>query len=334
MKYELDTCQVCGTKTKIVKSGNMLAKQMCSSCIADSINVESAADVRKLSMTLEIPFSLKEYYALMMSSSDKYEAMDSYLQYLSEQGTVLDEGVYDWDTIDGHYNAALSHTRALAEIQPLREAITNRGTEKWGAEYTFNHIVKLEQMYENTIRQYNITSSLQQDAIKKAAKLSVKMDDLIASNGFKELRDATAAQSQFLKTANIEDLVAASDDETIRTVADLASYLEKKGFEFSRMQPSVEQDDIDELMENYTSNVKEIVYNATGIESQFKDFIENIKKETEAQAAEDAAIGMPIAHIDDEFDVDDFLAEEENKLNLELETEQFEVDFYDEDIYQ
>ncbi len=334
MKYEKGECQLCGIHTNIVKSENRLAKDMCATCIADSINIDSAADIRMLSMTLEIPFSLKEYYSIMLSSDDKYEAMNDYLAYLSNKENHKDEGVYDWREIDGHYNAALSYTRALSEIAPLRQAIQDRGQEKWGFEYSFAEIVKLEQIYENTVRQYNITSSLQQDSIKKAAKLSIKMDALIAADGFKELRDATSAQAQFLKTANIEDLVASSDDETIRTVADLASYLEKKGFEFNRMLPRVEQDEIDILMNNYEKNVKEIVYNATGIETQFKDFIENIKRETELQEAEEQAHLVPLAHIEEaEFDSDDFLEEEERKLNLELETEGFDMDFDDEDIY-
>lgn len=329
MKYEENTCQVCGNQAKVVISDNPLAKQMCSKCIADSINVEEAAEIRNLSMTLRIPFSLNEYYSLLLSSKDKYEAIDRYLDYLSGGPRTLDDQFFDWHEIDKHYDATLSYTRALAEIRPLKDAILERGKEKWGFDHTFQQIVKLEQVYESTIKQYNITSSLQQDAVKKAAKLSVKMDDLITEGAYGDLRNATAAQTSFLKIANIEDLVVAQDDETIRTVADLASYLEKNGFQFNKMQPVVEQDAIDALMSNYEENVKEIVYNATGIESQFRDFIDNIKKETETRETELATEQLPLSDIE----IEDFLEEEERKLDLELETEEVEIDFDDEDLY-
>lgn len=334
MKYIKDICDNCKLEKKVVISNNQLSKKLCASCIANSIDTEKAEDIRKLSMTLEIPFSLKEYYTLKLGNTSDEEVMDMYLTYLSEQiPGAPDIGVFDWSEIDNHYHAAKNFTFALAEITPLKTALEERGRAKWGNEYTFQQIVKLEQIYENTVKQYNINSSLQQDAIKKAAQLSVKMDDLIAANGFKELKDATSAQAQFLKTANIDELVATEDDETIRTVADLALYLEKNGFEFSRMQPVVPEDEIDKLMKNYTENVKEIVFNATGLDQQLKDFVENQKREHEEALAGDAYAELPLAPLDS-YDVDEFLEEEERKMDKELETEDFDlVDFDNDELY-
>ena len=329
MKYEVSRCSVCGENKKVVVSSNPLAKDICARCIAEAIDMEKAEEVRNLSMTLRIPFNLDEYYSLLLGSDNKVAAMESYLEYLSKGHDPMVETFFNWHEIDKHYDATLNYTRALAEIAPLRDALLERGKEKWGHNNTFHEIVALERIYENTIREYNISSTLQQDAIKKAAKLGIQMDRLIDGNEFKDLRDATAAQAQFLKTANIEELAAASDDETIRTVADLAAYLEKNGFEFSKMTPNVEKDEIDDLMENYIDNVKGVVYNATGIESQFKDFIESIKKETETREVEIAAEQMPL----EDFDVDSFLEEEERKLDRELEAEELEIDYDDEDLY-
>lgn len=332
MKYILDTCNNCNLNKKVVISENKLSKNLCASCIAELIDTEKSADIRNLSMTLQIPFSLKEYYTIKLSSTSNEEAMDSYLMYLSEQNPMMmDTGVFNWNEIDTHYHAAKNYTHALAEITPLRDAITERGQEKWGHDLTFHDIVKLEQIYESTVKQYNITSALQQDAIKKAAKLSVSMDKLIEADGYKELRDATAAQAQFLKTANIDDLVAVSDDETIRTVADLVLYLEKNNFQFHKDLPKVAQDDIDELMENYIKNVKEVVYNATGLETQLKDFIEKQQEAHEEHLLEEAAQETPL----DNFDYDEFMEEEERKMDLELQSEEIseEFDLNDDDLY-
>lgn len=331
MIYKQDYCDECKSLKKVVVSENKLSKQLCSSCIAKSIDMTKSEELRKLSMTLEIPFDLNEYHSILLSNDNEEVAMDIYLNYISEQKKPFDNGTtFEWDEIDKHYDSSKSYLVALAEIKPLRNAITERGKEKWGHDFTFQEIVRLENLYENTIKQYNITSAIQQDAVKKAVTLSISMDKLIAANDFKSLKDASTAMKQFLSTADIENLAAVSDDDTIRTVADLANYLEKNGFEFNTMLPVVEKDEIDILMDNYVENTREIVYNSTGLEVQLQDFMENLKQEKEMDTIQDE---MDNNSLDDLDIFEDHWEEEEKKLDLELEAEEIEVDFDDEDIF-
>lgn len=326
MKYENDNCQLCGKSTRVVKSKNGLARNLCASCIVDSIDMTKAEELRRLSITLQIPFSLQHYYTYMLTEPDRVKAMEMYLDYLSKVESLdyEEEKIYNWDKIDMHYNASYDYIRALAEIKPLRQAIEARGKTKWGDEFTFKDIVRLEDTYESTVKQYNITSALQQDAIRKASKLSIKIDQLIDGGDFKELKDATSAQASFLKTANIGDLAqTAKDDSTIMTVNDLAFYLESKGFQFSKMLPDIPQDAIDELMDNYMLNVKDLVYNATGIDQQFKDLIQQIKDSSEEEMLTQEAEMVPLTG----EELEDYLEEQQREIDKELSNAQEEVDF-------
>lgn len=329
MKYVEGTCEVCHDSTKVVISDNILAKDICAKCIIESIDIKKADELLTLSQTLQIPFSLKNYYTYMMTNhNNPLNAMDEYLNYIAKADRLIyeEEKIYEWDEIDRHYNSSLNYIIALAEIKPLREAIEARGKIKWGEEFTFQQIVKLEDIYENTVKQYNITSSLQQDAIRKAAKLSIKMDSLIDGGEFKELKDATSAQAQFLKTADINNLAeVAKDDSTIRTVNDLAFYLEKNGFQFSKMQPNVPQDAIDELMSNYTANVKDIVYNATGLDTQLQDLIEQIKLNSEEEMLAQEAESVPLSG----EELEDYLEEQQREADRQLELEDMDDDLDD-----
>lgn len=331
MKFINDTCDNCKSFKKVVISENKLSKKLCASCIANSIDMSKSEELRKLSVTLEIPFDLKEYQSIRMSSSSDEEAMEIYLEYLATQNRPYEnDSTFEWDEIDKHFNSSKSYLLAIAEIQPMREAIQQRGKEKWGPDFTFQEIIKLENLYENTVKQYNITSAIQQDAVKKAVTLSVSIDKLISTGDFKSLKDATAAMKQFLATADIENLAATSDDDTIRTVADLANYLEKNGFEFHKMLPVVEQDEIDRLMDNYVENVKDIVHNATGLEVQLQDFMEDLRQSKETDVIEDE---MENNSLDDLDIFEDHWEEEEKLLDQQLDAEELEDDFTDEDIF-
>ena len=326
MNYEIGICDSCKSNTrKVVKSDNKLAKTLCATCIAESIDTNSSKDIKNLSVSLQIPFSIKEYYTLALGHVNAADAMSAYMEFLSGQTGFEEPGLFAWDKIDEHFSAAQNFTRALAMITPLKDSLMNRGAEKWGEGFTFQEYVRLESFYENTIKQFGISSAVQQDAVKKASKMSISIDKLIEGGDFKAVGSATKAYVDFLKAANIEDLLVVSNDETIRTVADLVLYLEKNGFEFSKMMPDIEPDVLDKTIDNYMENVKNLVYTATGLDVQLRTLIEKMQDDVEKTKITEIAE----THILEEDLDEDFLDIEEQKFIRELETEELDVDFDD-----
>lgn len=327
MQYKNDICSKCGKSKKVVVSSNPLVSNICAECIANSVDIEKAENIKLISETLQIPFDLNEYYSLLMAKGNKLQALEGYLDYLQDEEDYKPAAMFDWKEIDKHYNQALSHARAIATIEPLKNSLLARGQEKWGAAYTFQQLVSLERIYESTLKQFNIVSPLQQDAVKKAAKISLRMDDLIAAGEFKETKDATKAYMDLLKTAGLDDLGAITEnDGTVYTVNDLVAFFERTGFEFSKYVPNVPEDIIDKTLNNYTENVKRIVYSATGLNIKLQDAIENIQKEHEEAKSQKAYDDAPIAAFYEEADI------ESTEFDNEIEQEEFsfEDDIYDE----
>lgn len=316
MNYIYGLCEVCGEANNVLESNNKFAKKVCAKCVVDNIDIEDAEEVVKFSLNQQIPFDSKELYTIMLGTPNKVEAMDTYLKHLAKGKGLQDYTYFDWSEINQHYHAAKSYIHVLAEIEPLKKQLIERGQEKWGFELSFAEMMKLEDIYENTIKQFGIDSSIQQDAVKKAAKISVKIDSLIAAGDYKEIKDATSAYSNFLKAANIDDLVEVSSDNTIRTVADLALYVEKQGWVFNTMLPQIERDEIDYLMNNYTENVRSVVLGNTGLEQELRDLIEKQKTNLESKSQGEIAE----THILED-DIENFVHEEDIKFENEMKTE-------------
>lgn len=319
MQLEQKVCDNCHTEKTVIVSTNPLAKTLCTDCIASLVDLDSAADIRNISTTLQVPFDLSEYYTVALGSTTPEETMAAYFKHL-EGSTPDNQQTFDWDQIDDHYHAATNFTVELARILPLKNALVARGAAKWGSTYSFHQLVELEAQYENTVRQYGVSSTFQKEAIKNAVRINVKIKDLIEAGEYADLRNATAAYKQFLEAAKVDQLVESSEDGTITTVAMLAEVIEKAGFQFNTFLPKVDKDDIDFLMDNISENTREIVYGATGLDVQIQEVVDKMQQSLEEKDATTAAETMIL-----ENDIDDDFMEAENQAYIKdnLEEEDF-----------
>jgi hypothetical protein len=106
---------------------------------------------------------------------------------------------------------------------------------------------------------------MQIDVIKKACKLSVLTDQAIASGEIKDIKELSAAHTNFLKMAQIDEMIEAAQGDVIRTVADLVQYLEEKGFEFEYYD-KVERDVYDKTINEMKDYLRTLVLESTGLE--------------------------------------------------------------------
>ena len=68
-----------------------------------------------------------------------------------------------------------------------------RGHLKWGEQYTFEELIKLDSIYTRTLRANNITNPLQREAVKTLCKLQIEMDEAIRAKDAKAIRDFSNA---------------------------------------------------------------------------------------------------------------------------------------------
>jgi hypothetical protein len=137
---------------------------------------------------------------------------------------------------------------------------------------------------------------MQIDVIKKACKLSVLTDQAIASGEIKDIRELSAAHTNFLKMAQIDEMIEASQSDVIRTVADLVQYLEEKGFEFDYYD-NVERDVYDKSINEMKNYLRTLVLESTGLEQTLEIIQEKYSEAKYLEQEAGAEAVMPLDEV-------------------------------------
>lgn len=162
-----------------------------------------------------------------------------------------------------------------------------RNATKWGPNYTFDEYVKLENLLISTLRANDITNPLQIDAIKKACTISVALDRAIMEGDAKAMKELASAYSGFVKTAQIDSVIAAANSDVITTVADLAEEIERCGGQY-HYYDGVERDIVDKSINDIKEYIRTLVMDCTGLGATLENISQTYKAAVEQHAADKA----------------------------------------------
>jgi hypothetical protein len=81
----------------------------------------------------------------------------------------------------------------LRKIAPIKDSYIERGWLKWGEQYTFEELIKLDSIYSRTLKANNITNPMQKEAVKMLCKLQIEMDEAIRAKDAKAIKDFSSA---------------------------------------------------------------------------------------------------------------------------------------------
>jgi len=172
---------------------------------------------------------------------------------------------------------------------------------------------------------------MQMDAIRKAAITSVMINRSMMEGNVKDLKDLSAAYSQFMKMAKIDELIESAQTDVIRTVADLANYLEENGFKFN-FYDEFERDVVDKTINDLKEHLRTLVLESTGLEATLELIAKKYQESEDLQIEEDILKQLPLDEItriakeEMNAEIDEILSEEEI-----IEGESYEDDYYDEE---
>ena len=191
-----------------------------------------------------------------------------------------------------------------------------RSMAKWGGEFTFDELIHLEDLYINTIKAFNISNPIDMDAIKKACRISVLIDQLLLSNDTKAIKELIAAYQNMLKIAKIDELANTASKGTIKTVADLMAYMEEHGYEFD-FYDNVDRDIVDKTIRDIKQSIRDEIVNATGLDIKLQEIKENYQVDLEEQSVNEAIDEIPLDKLLDK----DYYSEQELEVDTELNAE-------------
>lgn len=184
----------------------------------------------------------------------------------------------------------------LKKLEPIKESYIDRGRLKWGDQYTFEDIIKLDSMYSRTLKANNITNPLQKEAVKTLCKLHIEMDEAIRMKDAKAIKDFSSAYQTFAKQADLETMINETKTDDITTVAELYDYMEKQGFQF-KFYDGFDRDEVDRTIKDIQDANRRLILEATGLQPILEDMIRQRQQTVEEEHAAKIAAEQSLAEM-------------------------------------
>ena len=205
----------------------------------------------------------------------------------------------------------------------MRESYLDRGHIKWGEQYTFEELLKLDSIYSRTLKANNITNPMQKEAVKTLCKLQIEMDEAIRAKDAKAIKDFSSAWSNFAKQADLENMINETKTDDITTVAELYDYMEKSGFQF-KFYDGFDRDEVDRSIKDIQDTNRRLILESTGLQQLLEDMIRQKAETTEMEHARNIAENESIK------DLLNFMPED-SEVDTEADTDVLNTDFSDEE---
>lgn len=197
-----------------------------------------------------------------------------------------------------------------------------RGHLKWGEQYTFEDLIKLDNTYNKTIKANNIVNPLQKEAVKELCKIHIEMDEAIRAKDAKALKDYSAAYTAFAKQADLEGMINETKTDDITTVAELYDFMEKSGFKF-KFNDGFDRDEVDRTIKDMQEYIRKLVLEATGLQPLLEDMMRQKMQTAEEEKTAEVTQKVTLQDILDFHAEDSEIATESDAdvLNEEFENE-------------
>ena len=211
----------------------------------------------------------------------------------------------------------------MRKIAPIKDSYIERGWLKWGEQYTFEELIKLDSIYSRTLKANNITNPMQKEAVKMLCKLQIEMDEAIRAKDAKAIKDFSSAWSTYAKQADLENMINETKTDDITTVAELYDYMEKNGFQF-KFYDGFDRDEVDRTIKDIQESNRRLILESTGLQPLLEDMLrKRIKTEEEertAKVVEDTTLQDLLNFVPSDGDIE-----------VENDEDALETDFSDED---
>ncbi len=325
MPLKTGKCAVCGANITLIPSNNPIVPDTCAKCIEAKFDLKNLEQADFFCRTYNIPFEPNMWIKSMKQDErnilQNYQAF--YLDTLEVKEYITNTKDV-WKKVNKEWEKSLTHAQLLERISYIKDAFLDRGRIKWGTNFTFEELIQLENLFSTTVGAFDINNPMQIDAIKKACKASLLLDKAMFEGDVENIRNLTSAYQQFVATAKIDEMIESAQTEVIRTVADLAQFLEDNNFEFT-FYDNQDRDIVDKTIRDMKEHLRTLVMESTGLEQTLemiqKKYTEGQQEKAKISATELVPLEEVMAKAKEEFN---------EKINKELEEEEIIEDDNDE----
>lgn len=257
------TCPVCGIKQSIdlyLPTSNTCpysingSSVICIECMAKNIDRYKLETIDKMCQFLDLPFDADKW----LEMENKYEKLGPLLiDYCFE----MRNGIYqdsDWTQVNSIWKKTREYNGLIEKMTSIQADILLYLRKKWGSnsDLTLDDYLRMEEYERHTLNHYPFKDEARKDVIRKLAKLSVLSDKSITAGNTKDAVSYLQAYNTLMKELGIGNEIANNED-SINTLSELVSYLEKKGFVLN-YRINENRDIVDKTIENMQQYVKRL----------------------------------------------------------------------------
>lgn len=296
MDFKIGTCPKCGRRgaTLMLSNNPLDGGTICFDCIKENLNYNNLEHADFFCRTYNLPFdanlwlqtvqevgpdSFQEYAAKILSQEENKPN----LAYSSSTRDL-------WAKANKEWAKCRSFAEILTKLKPIKDSYVDRGRLKWGEQYTFEEIIKLDSIYSRTLKANNVIAPMQKEAIKTLCKLQLEMDEAIRMKDAKAIKDFSNAWSTFAKQADLENMINDTKTDDITTVAELYDYMEKSGFKF-KFYDGFDRDEVDRSIKDIQDTNRRLILEATGLQSLLEEMAHARMRTVEEEQTEEIVNG-------------------------------------------
>ena len=291
MNFITGKCPKCGRVTKLSFSNNPISgSPICFDCLNQELDYNNIQHGEFFCRTYNLPWDPELWIEL--SQEEKAKVFEEYSSYMLDAKENTPNLAYTsttkdlWARTNSEWEKCRSFSEILTRITPIKESYIDRGHLKWGEQYNFQEIIRLDSIYGRTLKANNINNPLQKEAVKTLCKLQIEMDEAIRAKDAKAIKDFSSAWSTFAKQADLETMINETKTEDITTVAELYDYMERQGFVF-KFYDGYPKDEIDQAIQDIQETNRRLILESTGLGQLLEDMAKKRQAATEEQHAQE-----------------------------------------------
>ena len=167
---------------------------------------------------------------------------------------------------------------------------------KWGAGYTSTELVRLEQLYRDFEKSYDIQGAGMVDTLIMICKASFRANQLIDTGDIEGFQKMSKVYNDLMKSAKLTAAqIKSEDSEEIDSIGELVALCEKEGF-IPRYYVDGPKDHVDRTLQDMQSYTRALVTE----ELNLGNMIEGAIKEIEADRAREEIMETDQDNLDEE----------------------------------
>lgn len=323
-KFPEKICPSCGRKSTVMYSNNPLnSETICFSCINEQLDYNNIQHADFFCRTYNLPFDPNKWIEI-----SKEYGKDTFATYTEYMFTKYDEEKNNlyyksttadlWAMTNKEWEKNRSLYDILKRIEPIKQSYIDRGHLRWGPQYSFEELYRLDDIYTKTLKANAVINPIQKAAIRSLCKVQIEMDKAIEAEDAKAIKDFGNTWATLAKQADLEDMIANTKTDDITTVSELYQYLEDRGFKL-RFYDNYDRDEIDVAIKDIQATNRRTILEATGLQSQLQEMIEQKKAQAEQTFSDEVTRDVTLEDL--------IKANTEVNVDTESDEEALNIDF-------